>query len=836
MIEPKFIELIAGEVNARPAQVAAAIELFDRGSTVPFVARYRKDVTGNLDEVKLEAIETRNIQCIALINRRDAILGNIAKQGKLTDELRARIEAAEDQTTLEDLYLPFRKQRRTKASVARERGLEPLADFLWAQVPGDQTIESHAAPFIDSSKSISSPEEALEGARHILSERVAMDADVRAFLRDSMRKQGKVKACATKTAEGQRTKFEAYYDFTEDLKSIPSHRLLAVLRGARMGVLRMDIVLDDDALVQQLVERFIKAPGTAFEEHIRLVVADAYRRLLRPAIENEVVGMARKEADEEAIHVFRENAEALLLAPPAGRIVVLGADPGIRSGSKLAVVDNTGAYIESATIFPTEPKKDEEGAEKTLLELVEKHGIQAVAIGNGTGSRELAAFINGILKKAGKKDVFTVFVNEAGASIYSASKVAREEFPDLDVTIRGAISIARRLQDPLAELVKLEPRTIGVGQYQHDVNQKQLREGLYRTVESCVNRVGVDLNMASVDLLRYVSGIQMGTAQNIVQFRTEHGGFKNRRQLAEVSGIGEKTYQQCVGFLRITDGDNPLDATSIHPEAYGVVEQVAQAAGLEVSALIRNPEQLKTLDFEQAKNEIIGDLTLSDIRRELLRPGRDPRKEFRVPKFLEGVEKVEDIEEGMEMEGVITNVTDFGAFIDIGVHQDGLVHLSELANRFVRDPREVVKVGDIVRVKVIKVDKDNGRISLSRKALLPPPRPRHGRPSSRQAGSPATDGHRTSERPSHGDAPQRSEDRTRPQRSRGDAPRRNNRKPDGAKPRQDRPPRKPRRDGQRGGGGGKPKTFQSSGQSQMNTLLADQLAALKEQLSGEEKK
>ena len=720
MIEQKFIELIASQIASTPQQVASAIGLFDKGATLPFVARYRKDLTGNLDETKLEVILEQNVYFTSLLNRRDAILENIAKQEKLTEELRNRILSANDHTTLEDLYLPFKKQRRTKASVAREQGLEPLAERIWSQDPQAPSLQEMAASYSNPDKQISSVESALDGARHIMAEWVSLDADTRAEGRRKLHEEGILKTTAAKNSDEQKTKFEAYYDFSESLKQIPSHRFLAVMRGVRMGLLRLEIVMNDEEFIAELIAKFLKAPGTQYEEEIRSVVEDAYRRLLRPTIETEVLNIIRIKAEDDAIEVFRENAHKLLLAPPAGRLPVIGVDPGFRTGCKLAVIDDMGNYRDTATIYTTPPEADMETAEKTLLSLIEKYQVKAIAVGNGTGSREIARYIDELLKQHCSKDVFMMIVNEAGASIYSASKSAREEFPELDVTVRGAISIARRLQDPLAELVKLEPRTIGVGQYQHDVNQKRLREGLFRTVENCVNRVGVDVNTASVDLLRYISGVNVNVAENIIKFRNEQGGFKNRTQLMEVDGIGEKTFEQCAGFLRIQGGDTPLDATAIHPEAYPIVEQVSKTIGADMPELISNQAHLEKVDFSAFQTELIGAITLSDIKEELLKPGRDPRKEFMVPKFLEGVYSVEDLKEGMETEGVVTNVTDFGAFVDIGIHQDGLVHLSEMSNRFVRDPREVVGVGDIIKIKVIKIDKDLSRISLSMKALLPP--------------------------------------------------------------------------------------------------------------------
>ncbi|MCP4643848.1 MAG: RNA-binding transcriptional accessory protein [bacterium] len=825
MIEERYVTRIAEELSVVPERVAKAIRLMDEGATIPFIARYRKDVTGNLDEVKLEGIAERNVYFIGLTDRRRSILDTLTKQEQLTDELRAAIEACFDKTTLEDLYLPYKKRRRTKATVAREKGLEPLAAFLWEQVAGDQSIEEFAATFVRAEKAVASVEEALEGARNILAEQISLDPEVRAATRDRMHKEGKLQAHPTKNAEEKKTKFEAYYQFSEPLATIPSHRFLAVARGVKEGFLRMELAVDDAAMVDEFAGRFLKEPGSPFEPFVRAVVDDGYHRLLRPSVENEVVADVRTRADEEAIKVFRENAHNLLLAPPAGPIAVVGVDPGIRTGCKLAVVDSTGAFIESGVVYPHPPKNDAEGAIKILLALMEKHKTVAVAIGNGTASRETARFVKKALDQISSDDVFAVFVNESGASIYSTSKIAREEFPDLDATIRSAIAIARRLQDPLSELVKVDPKHVGVGQYQHDVNQKRLREGLQRTVVSCVNKVGVDLNTASAPLLKHISGIQGNVAQNIVKARSDRGPFKSRQELLEVDGVGPKVFEQCAGFLRITGGECVLDTTGIHPEAYPIVEKMAEGMEVPVSDLIANPAQLGRIKLEQFKTDLVGEYTLKDIREELAKPGRDPRTEFRAPKFLEGVESVADVEEGMVSEGVVTNVTDFGAFVDVGVHQDGLVHLSEMAHKFVQDPRQVVRVGDIVKVKVIKVDKQLPRISLSMKALTdPPPKPQRAATRRRQ--------------PERGGAPQPAGGQARPpQGSRDRAPdQRGDRRPDG------RDDRSRRQGGQRGRGkpdrsrgsrgGGRP-DGRDSGRPEkkpepLNTQLADQLAALKD--------
>jgi len=808
MIEDRFVDLISEVASAKPAQVKVAIELFDKGATIPFVARYRKDATGNLDEVALETIENLNTQYIAFTNRRDAILENVEKQGKLTPELKAQIQGCSDAVILEDLYLPFKKARKTKATIAREQGLEPLSEFVWAQVPGEQSIEALAATYVSEEKGVSDPDAALLGARNILAERIAQDADLRQHAREVFHAEGVLTTAATKNTEEQKTKFEAYYDFKEPIKSMPSHRLLAVLRGVRKGFLRMDLAVDDDAFRAEMTGRYCKETGGDLAAQMVLAIEDSYKRLIQPTIENEVIQAARKVADDAATQVFRENAENLLLASPAGHKPVLGVDPGLRTGSKLAVIDQQGTFQESATIYTTEPKKDEAAAAATLMDLINRHQVELVAIGNGTGSREINQFIRNVLKENDKPNITTVFVNEAGASIYSASEVARNEFPELDLTIRGAISIARRLQDPLAELVKLEPRHVGVGQYQHDVNQKQLREGLSKTIESCVNRVGVDLNTASVELLRYVSGIQQNTAQNIVKFRMENGPFQQRTQLTEVSGVGEKTFEQCAGFLRVQNGIEPLDQTAIHPEAYGIVSSMAGGLAVESKDLIRNQELVDKLKLEEFANEKVGTLALSDIKLELLRPGRDPRQEFKAPQFLDGIDDVKDLEIDMVTEGVVTNVTDFGAFVDIGVHQDGLVHLSELANRFIKDPHDVVKVGEIVRVKVIKIDAELRRVSLSRKALQSPPKPREK--SAEEKGAKTAD--------KGGD--RRAPSGQKPESRRRARPVRNENTKGQAK-------KGGRSKGGNPGGNRKP----AAPKDNMNTLLADQLAALKDKFN-----
>lgn len=824
MIDSRCIDDIAAEARVSPQQVARTISLLDGGATIPFIARYRKDMTGNLNEEQLETISLRNRYFNELAMRRKTVLDAIEKQGKLTDALKTAIEECMSKPRLEDLYAPFKKARRTQATVAREKGLEPLADFLAAQDASAAAIEAKAGEFVRADKAVHDAAEALEGARNILAERVALDLGVRDDLRKRMRGEGQVISKATANGEKDPGKYKVYTDFKEAAATIPSHRFLAIHRGVKEGLLRMELSVDDDAAKAAIVAKFLTAPGTPYEEQWTLICHDAYNRLLRPSIENEMVQEIQDRADREAIHVFRQNAENLLMSPPAGPIAVMGVDPGFKNGCKLAVVDSAGTFVESAVIHPHPPQSDAESAETVLLAMLQKHDLKAIAVGNGTASRETNAFVRAMLQKAGLAEAFCVLVNEAGASVYSASKTAREEFPDLDVTVRGAISIARRLQDPLSEFVKLDPRHIGVGQYQHDVNQKRLREGLTMSVTSCVNRVGVDLNTASAPLLRYVAGMKRDTAENVVKKRAELGGFTNRGQLLEVSGVGPAVFEQAAGFLRV-HGDHPLDRTGIHPEAYDIVAKVAARLNMSLQELTEKPQALDSVEWAEFESEAIGQLALADIRQELVKPRRDPRRKFRAPSFIEGVTELAQLEEGMEAEGVVTNVTDFGAFVDIGLHQDGLVHLSELSHKFIRDPHSVVRIGQIVKVKVIGVDKDAPRISLSMKALQAA-EPKEGRRrraprAPRQEG--AADGKaQKPESAPNGAREPRSSNRGGP---RGDERRGGK---EGARRGKGQ---KPRRQDKGGRGAQRPQgPPQPSGS--FNTELADQLAALKEKLGG----
>jgi uncharacterized protein len=691
------------------------MELLDEGATVPFIARYRKEVTGNLDEVQIRNIEEKLLYFRELESRRETILASIQEQGKLTGELRQLIEATLDKSQLEDLYLPYRPKRRTKATIAREKGLEPLAVYLWEQQPSGTPLSVFAASFVNAELGVASAEDALEGARHIVSEMISDHAEVRKALRKAVFEEGVIvsrKSSAAPDPDPQQ-KFKIYYDYREPARTIPSHRMLAIRRGENESILYFLIEFDPLRAVALIGQRIHQRPGD-WTPQLDLAIEDAWKRLLSSSITGEVRLELKTSADNEAIKVFRNNMENLLLSPPAGQLAVLGLDPGIRTGCKIAVVDDTGKFLAHDVVYPHAPKFDVAGTQRILLALIEKHNVKAIAIGNGTASRETEAVVRDFLKEKGLLSLFIVTVNESGASVYSASDLAREEFPNLDLTVRGAISIARRLQDPLAELVKIDPKSIGVGQYQHDVDQNQLQRTLQAAIESCVNRVGVDLNTASWALLRYVAGINERTAQKIVEFRNENGRFRSRVQLNAVPGIGPKTFEQAAGFLRIRGGDNPLDLTAVHPESYAVVEQIAASLSVDLSHLISHPELIDNVD---ASTVSAGTFTLRDILEELRKPGRDPRKTFIAPAFQEGIREIADLQTGMVVEGVVTNVTKFGAFVDVGVHQDGLIHISELSDRYVKDPSDVVHVGKIVKAQVLSIDLKAKRIALSIKAL-----------------------------------------------------------------------------------------------------------------------
>src|ERR1700677_796334 len=734
-LSPDLLTHVAGTLLVPMKGLLAVVELLDQGSTVPFIARYRKESTGNLDEVQIRAIEEKLLYFRELVSRKETILASIQEQGKLTDELKARIDQTLDKSELEDLYLPYKPKRRTKAMIAREKGLGPLADYLWNQEPTGVPLQTFAAPFVDAEKGVAGVEDALEGARHILAETISDNADIRKLLRRAMFEEGVIVSKKAADAVDEQQKFKMYYDYREPVKNIPSHRMLAIRRGESENVLYFLIELDPQRPLDLIQSKIHKQPGD-WTPQLNLAAEDAWKRLLNSSITSEIRLELKRRADTDAIQVFRENLQNVLLAAPAGQLAVLGIDPGIRTGCKIAVVDDTGKFVAHDVIYPFQPKNDVAGAERTLKALIEKYNVRAIAIGNGTASRETDALVRDCLKKAGLTSNFCVMVDASGASIYSASEIARQEFPDLDLTVRGAISIARRLQDPLAELVKLDPKSIGVGQYQHDVDQNQLHKSLETVIESCVNRVGVDLNTASWALLRYVAGINERTAQKIVEFRNEHGRFRSRVQLTAVPGIGPKTFEQAAGFLRIRHGDHPLDITAVHPESYPVVEQIAKRLSLSieqlVSQVIAQPALLEKLD----KNGLAaGVFTLNDILEELRKPGRDPRDKFLAPSFQENVKEIGDLQAGMTLEGIVTNVTKFGAFVDVGVHQDGLVHISELSDRYVKEPGDVVKVGQIVKVHVLSADAKTKRIALSMKT--PGGKPAQAAPQKKPAFKPA---------------------------------------------------------------------------------------------------
>ena len=723
--DPEALQLalyarIATELALKSEQVQRTVALLLDDATVPFIARYRKEATGNLDEEQIRHIAERHKYYQELEQRRTTIVTSLTEQGKLTEALRVQILACFNKVELEDLYLPYRPKRQTKATVAMERGLEPLAHLLWEQQPGEQSIPELTTPYVDAEKGVANVEEALAGAGHIIAEWIADRADVRQVLRSMMFAEGKVRCTVAQDKKDHKTKFQDYYDFQEAVATIPSHRILAILRGVREDVLSMHIEVDTSKALALVESRVIQARETPFVPYLLAYCEDAYQRLLFPSLQTEVRRALKERADAEAITVFQGNLRNLLMAPPLGTYGVLGVDPGLRTGCKLAVVDETGKFLEHATIYPLVPRQDVAGAEQVLQDLISRYTIKAVAIGNGTGSRETEAFVRQSLRQQ-RHEMICVVVNEAGASVYSASKLARQEFPELDVTVRGAISIARRLQDPLAELVKIDPKSIGVGQYQHDVDQRRLRRSLEETVESSVNHVGVDVNTASAELLQYVAGLNMRQAQNLVAYRNTHGRLSNRQQLLQVEGLGDKTFQQAAGFLRIKDGGQLLDSTAVHPETYGTVERMATSLDVPVATLVANVELINSLDLQQFVDDQVGLLTLQDIREELLKPGRDPRAQFVMPRFRDDVTSLAHLQEGMVLEGVVSNVTNFGAFVDIGVHQDGLVHISELSQRYVRDPREVAQVGQVVKVSVLGVDVALQRISLSMKGLQPTP-------------------------------------------------------------------------------------------------------------------
>lgn len=704
---PKLVE----ELKISPRQIAAVARLLAEGNTIPFIARYRKEVHGNLDEVQIGRIQERLNYHRELDERRATIIKSIESQGKLTDELKAKIIACETKTALEDLYLPFKPKRRTRAMIARERGLEPLADKILAQDAGDAELDAEA--FVDEEKGVKTAQEALAGARDIVAEKISEDADIRGQVRDAYTNKSEVVSEVVEPKPTEPTKFEQYYDFREPLRLIPSHRYLAIRRGQTEGVLRLRLELDGTPLIDDIKAKYGIKAGTSYGMQLSMAAEDAYKRLISPSVEIDVSVEAKLKADRSAVDIFAGNLRNLLMAAPLGSHRVIGVDPGLRTGCKCAVLDATGKFIATSTFYLVKGDRGMMEAQVDLCKLIQKFKPEAIAIGNGTGGRETEAFIRDVLKKAGIKGVVVVSVNEAGASVYSASDTARDEFPDLDLTIRGAISIGRRLMDPLAELVKIDPKAIGVGQYQHDVYQPMLAEKLDEVVESCVNLVGVELNTASAPLLARVSGVGSAMAKRIVKYRDENGAFKNRKELLKVPSLGPKAFEQAAGFLRIRGGTDPLDASAVHPERYALVSTMAKDLGVEVGALIGNAALVDSINLRKYISDDVGELTLRDIVSELKKPGRDPRAAFEMPKFLDDVTTIEDVRPGMQIEGVVTNVTAFGAFVDIGVHQDGLVHVSQISDNFVSDPSEVVKAGDKLKVTVVDVDLSRKRIALS---------------------------------------------------------------------------------------------------------------------------
>ncbi|WP_324018942.1 Tex family protein [Aeromonas caviae] len=726
---------IAGELNARPEQVQAAVRLLDEGATVPFIARYRKEVTGGLDDSQLRTLESRLGYLRELADRRQVILRSIEEQGKLTPELARELNDADSKTRLEDLYLPYKPKRHTKGQMAIEAGLEPLADLLLGDPMKDP--EQEAVRFLNAEQGITDGKAALDGARYILMERFAEQADLLEKLRDYLWQNATLRARVVAGKEQEGAKFKDYFEHDEPLHKAPSHRVLAMLRGRNEGVLNLALVAGDDegaSPCEGIIAHHLRLnlQHRPADKWLQGVVSWTWKIKLSLQMETELIGRIRESAEDEAIKVFAMNLKDLLMAAPAGMRCTMGLDPGIRTGVKVAVVDATGKLVDHATIYPFEPKRQVDQSLKTLSELCQKHKVELISIGNGTASRETDRLVSDLFERYPAAKAQKIVVSEAGASVYSASELASQEFPDLDVSIRGAVSIARRLQDPLAELVKIDPKSIGVGQYQHDVGQSQLARRLDAVVEDCVNAVGVDVNTASVALLNRVSGLSQTLAQNIVAYRDENGAFKSRQQLLKVSRLGPKAFEQCAGFLRIRGGSNPLDGSAVHPESYPVVERILAKLEQTVGSLLGNSSLLRTLKPTDYTDEQFGVPTVTDIIGELDKPGRDPRPEFKTATFKEGVEKISDLVPEMVLEGVVTNVTNFGAFVDIGVHQDGLVHISSLTDRFVKDPREVVKAGDIVRVKVLEVDVPRKRISLTmrldEKADQParkPAEPRH---------------------------------------------------------------------------------------------------------------
>jgi len=708
MNDQKNIEIISNELNLKINQVKAVTDLLEEDATVPFIARYRKEVTGGLDEVEIINIRDRLNQLIELDKRREAILKSLKEQDKLTPELEQQVLKAETLSKLEDIYLPYRPKKRTRGTIAKEKGLEPLAKQVFDQ--NDFDLEKIAGQFIDEEKGVSSIDEALQGSRDIIAEWINEDSESREKVRNLFKVKSEITSKVNKKKIDEGAKYRDYFEWTEPIKDAPSHRILAIFRGTDEGFLSFHILPDEEEAVKILEDKFVKTNSNVSEQ-MKLAASDSYKRLLSTSMETEIRSLYKKKADEEAIRVFTENIRELLMASPLGQKSILAIDPGQRTGCKVVCLDRQGSLLHNDTIYPLPPQNKTEEAEKKIRDLCKKHKIEAIAIGNGTGGRETTDFCESLKLE----DILVMMINESGASVYSASETARKEFPDKDITVRGAVSIGRRIMDPLAELIKIDPKSIGVGQYQHDVDQKELKLSLDDVVMSCVNAVGVEANTASGQLLSYVSGLNTKTADKIIKHRTENGPFKSRDEFKKVSGMGPKTFEQAAGFLRIRDGENPLDSSAVHPESYSVVEKMAEDLSCSISELIKNSEARAKIKLENYVTEKIGIPTLKDIMEELVKPGRDPRKEFEAFSFQDGINKMSDLTPGMKLPGIVTNVTAFGAFVDIGVHQDGLVHVSQLSNSYVSDPHKVVKVQQKVMVTVVDIDIERKRIALSMK-------------------------------------------------------------------------------------------------------------------------
>lgn len=707
----KYLSLLSSEMNIREKQIANTLALLNEGATIPFISRYRKEVTGSLDEVQVAQIRDRYKQMVELDNRRKTILDTISEQGNLTQELSQKIEVALTIYELEDLYLPYKPKRKTKASMAREKGLEPLAKLLMVQ--NSQSLDSYASRFINTKLGVDSLDDALAGARDIIAEWVSEDNVVRSRVRNLFKNEAVISTKLVKGKEEEAAKYQTYFDFGEKISKAPSHRVLAMFRGETEGYLKLNLEPDADQAIESIERRFVKSSNEAGQQ-VKKAVKDAYKRLIQPSIETEMRQLLKEKADLEAIRVFGENLRQLLMAPPLGQKTVLALDPGFRTGCKVVVVNPQGKLLHNETIYPHPPQNEQREASAKIQRLVEQYKVEAIAIGNGTAGRETESFVR---KIPFKTDVLAIVVNESGASVYSASSIARAEFPNYDVTVRGAVSIGRRLMDPLAELVKIDPKSIGVGQYQHDVNQTLLQEQLNQVVESSVNKVGVEVNTASKELLSYVSGIGPSLAQNIVDFRNENGPFHSRTQLKKIPRFGDKAFEQAAGFLRIRDAKNPLDKSAVHPESYAVVEKMAKKIGCNLEELIQKEELRKQIVISEFVTEKVGIPTLTDIVAELAKPGRDPRAKFDMFEFDQRVHRMDDLQIGMVLPGIVTNITNFGAFVDIGVHQDGFVHISHVANKFVSDINQELKLNQKVIVKVLSVEIERKRIGLSMKEI-----------------------------------------------------------------------------------------------------------------------